>query len=365
MKAQQVEPDRDDPSNALGDVIAGAIDAMMPLLRMYVGPVAQIVEEREEDSDELRGRLLLLALHKFIVEAGNLPPPTASYEPHKGAFSLDSSGRAPALDLQHVLAALRALALWAAAGPAPAAAAPSAPADPARAPSLLAAPASTAAAPVMSARAMRMSAQASSYARGAAHASSYARGAATSPASQRPAPGAAASVRRGSSGCGCRGGSSYGSTYTAASMASRRAVPGARPRRAAGGCDPMPRCDCGGACGGHGCGCAAPPPAPAPEACTPWTPSCEARNRLRACLKDILCDLLRCVEEFICPGGVFATTPVSARREQLERCVADLLCKLLRCFREGLCPPPPQPELPCPGPDVLPCSYAVEDPRCR
>jgi hypothetical protein len=383
--------DPDDPSEILGEILEGFADFLMPFVRMYLGPAAVIIENGPPDPDRT-GKLMLLAVHKFTVEAGTLPAPCTPYEPHAGAFSVDENGRAPALPLPYVLAALRSLASWAAAGPATIAACPrpagepttsegpprgggqppafarfAAPASPtpaSPAPRSAAAPprAAYAAYAPVSARALRMSARASGYAAAApaaartAHASHAAHAAHASAGNGT----GTALVRRSAGGCGCRGaGARASSTISSASRPSARTVPSYASSSA-----PSSRhgCDCAGACGGRGCGCSAPATPPAPEACTPWSPSCEMRNRLRACLKDILCDLLRCIEEFICPGGSFGTTPLATRRAELVRCIADLLCRLLRCVREALCPPPPEPERPCPIPDALPCSYAVEDP---
>jgi hypothetical protein len=355
MSILSLQGEPEDPTAALEEVVDGFVDLALPFVRIYLGPAARIIEG-PQPTPETNGKVMLFALHKFMVEAGTLPPPTTSYEPHTGTFSVDPDGQAPALDLRHVLAALRVLAAWAAAGPTATASEGLDPATPGKQPPLpprglraapmsssaaaTASPPSTAYAPV-SARALRISARTSGYAL----------------ASAPSAPGTAALVRT-SGGCGCRG-SSTASTLSSASRSSAAARRG----RAADCRDPKPRCDCGGSCGGVGCGCPAPAAPPAPEACTPWSPSCEARNRLRACLKDILCELLRCIEEFLCPGGSFGTTPLATRRVQLVSCIAELLCKLLRCVREALCPPPPAPELPCPLPEVLPCSFAVEDPR--
>lgn len=298
------------------DPLADALDLAMPLILMYLGPIPI-----ESGGKEDHGRLALLALHKLIVEAGTLAPPSAAYEPHDGKFEVDPKGNAAALDLRHALAALRSFAAWAAAGPAPA---PAVPAD------LRSAASRVASSTPMTARALRMTARTTGYASAAA-----------APRARKPAGG----------GCGCSSGASKGG------------------------------CGCGGSCGGRDCGCAggiprAAPPAdlcvrpdsgqpPPPEKCTPWSLSCEARNRIRACLRDLACDLMKCVEDFLCAR---TGTTAAQRRTIFSQCITDLLCRTLACVREALCPPPRPPALPPGRPFedcsfTWPCSYAVEDLR--
>jgi hypothetical protein len=347
---------------SIGPLLEGIGALLVPFARIYLGPSAAIIEKNERDVSAGQRRLLLFAMHKLVVEAGTLPAPGAAYAPHDGAFVVDAEGRAPALDLRYVLAALRAFSAWADTGPTDPAATKI---DTANTSST-----ATAAAPISS-RTLRMSARTT----------------AASPSMRGPA---RTVVPTRTGGCGCRGGASsyaspYGSSFTTAATPATTRARRTRVRDAS--CvDPKPQCDCGGTCGGRGCGCAGqtsctdclprgasagdlcgctcgtctPPP---PEECTPWTPSCATRNRLRACLKDILCELLACVENFLCPGGVFGN-PSQQAYADFVKCLTDLLCKLLRCIREAICPPPKPPQISCPPPiDCLPCSYAVEDPR--
>ncbi len=334
----------------IAGMLAGIGQLVLPFARIYVGPAAKTIEHDQRDAARGERRLLMVAMHKLIVEAGTLPSPETAYAPHDGVFVLDEKGSAPALDLRYLLAALRALAAWASAGPAN---------DTVEANTKQAETTSKLEAEAQpSARALRSAARARGYASTAA---------------------ASATARRG--GCGCRGARTYSTTvsmsssYSTSASSSRRATP----RRRVDCEDPKPRCDCGGTCGGSGCGCAGTESCvdciprgahaddlcasactcpPQPEECTPWTPSCETRNRLRACLKDVLCELLACLEQYLCD----ATSDPVTRRAELERCLVDLLCKLLRCIREALCPPPKSLQLPSPPPvDCLPCSYAVEE----
>ena len=343
----------------IGEAFADAARVLVPLARMYLGPAVGLATRdgdatgSERDLAAAERRILLLALNKLVIEAGALPAPGTAYAPHTTAFTIDPETRmGTALDLGYVLAAMRGLASWAAAGPAPAAAAPAE----AAATGAHATAASSFAAPPASARDVRMAL----------------RGRAT----VEPATRAVPASRRGG-GCGCKGAVAVAPT---AARAPRRAArkPDCR--------DPRPHCDCGMSCGGRGCGCngrtsctdciprGAPPadrcscgtcPPKPPEACEPWTPSCETRNRLRACLKDILCELLLCFEQALCKGGQLDPAALRQWRQHLNKCFADLFCRLLRCLREAICPPPVEcpPALPPAPIDCLPCSYAVEDSR--
>jgi hypothetical protein len=323
------------------------------------------------DVAEAERRVLSLAFNKLVIEAGALPAPGTAYEPHTTAFSIDAAtGMGTALDLRFVLAALRGLTAWAGAGPmpAPATATAATAAAPAPATAMSTSAAMTWTAPA-SARDLRMAARVRGYTATAASA--------TALATPLAAPAMASVIARRPGGCGCRGGTAVSSS------------PSTRPRRPSRtpDCrDPKPHCDCGGTCGGRGCGCSGTASCtdciprgasagercgctcgtcvPPPESCTPWTPSCATRNRLRACLKDILCELLLCIEQALCKDGRLDPDAVKLWRVNLARCFADLFCRALRCIREALCPPPVAcpPALP-PVDDCIPCSYAVEDPR--
>lgn len=350
---------RDD--DAIATAIGSAARILVPMARMYLGPAVSIALRDEagastaHDLEAAERRILMLALNKLVIEAGAVPAPGTAYAPHTTVFTIDPQTRmGTALDLPFVVAAMRGLAAWAGAGPDHAtgdkvstANAANPEAEPSKASN-----------PPTTTRDLRMSARTRGYANAA------------SPTAASATP--AASSRR-AGGCGCRGGSTAIAPGVAAPRAPRRIT--RKPECQ----DPRPHCDCGLTCGGNGCGCSGktsctdciprgapagdacscgtctPPP---PEACTPWTPSCTTRNRLRACLKDILCDVLLCVEQALCSGGKLDA-------EALRKCFTDLFCRLLKCIREALCPPPAvrTPVLPPIPNDCLPCSYAVEDPR--
>jgi hypothetical protein len=376
----------DDPeAAALLDAFTDAARVLVPFATMYLGPaVAVILKDQDGSTRDPAARdrqILMLAFNKLVIEAGTLPAPATAYAPHSTAFVVDPQTRmGNALDLTYVLGALRGLTAWAAAGPAPAndanraAAAAEADRTATASAALTAAPAAA-----RSTRDLRMAARADGYARGTGGSRLAAR-----------------TRGSGGGGCGCRGGgtatatlASSTSSLSSASSASSVFATRTAARRAARkpDCrDPRPHCDCGMSCGGRGCGCngrtsctdciprgasagdrcacGTCPPRP-PEACDPWTPSCETRNRLRRCLKDILCDLLLCLETAVCRNGTLDAAALKQWRAHLVKCFADLFCRALRCLREALCPPPEvcePPALPA-ATDCLPCSYAVEDPR--
>jgi hypothetical protein len=360
---------------AIAEALSDAARVLVPMARMYLGPAVAVVLRDQPghttgDLGEVDRQILMLAFNKLVIEAGALPAPGKPYEPHTTTFSIDATTRmGNALDLGYVLAALRGLTAWAGAGPTTTAAA-----------ALTAASADTTATassmamnstwtPPASARDLRMAARARGYAPASAV---VVTGSATAVSPARTPVGR-------SGGCGCRAGTPVSSRPSTRRPVSRR------PSREPDCRDPKPRCDCGGTCGGRGCGCSGTasctdciprgvpanehctcgtcPPRP-PEACTPWTPSCETRNRLRVCLKDILCELLLCIEQALCKDGRLDPNALRQWRQHLIKCFADLFCRLLRCIREALCPPPVdcKPALP-PVNDCIPCSYAVEDPR--
>jgi hypothetical protein len=356
--------------NAVSDAVIDAARVLVPVARLYLGPAGAIAVPDDGKDPDADRKVLTLALTKVVIEAGALPAPGAAYAPHGTAFTIDKQTKmGNALDLGFVLGAMRGLAAWAAAGPMPAAAAPAA--------------AEAAAEDEVAARATSGGGGGASAGARAApvstrelHRSARARTYGSSPVAR------ASTARRG--GCGCRGGATSTISSSRSSLSpsvySKSAPRAAKPSRRPECKDPRPHCDCGMSCGGSGCGCngrtsctdcipRGRPAAeacgctcgtctPPPESCDPWTPSCATRNRLRACLKDILCELLLCVEQ-ACKGG-------KLDRAALRACFGDLFCRLLRCLREAICPPPAPcpPALEPPAPmDCLPCSYAVEDPR--
>jgi len=351
-----------DPDPTVEETLAAAARLVAPFARMYLGPsLAAIGDGQAQASD---ARVLQFAFSKLVLEAGTLPLPSTDYAPHATKFTIDERGYAPALDLPFVLGALRATAAWAAAPP--------------RAPATTAGAVSNAnnatSAPAMSARELRSAARVRSYAAVAPETPAMA-----------SAPSPRAPVRTG--GCGCRKGStsivraaaaSSSLSYVATSSAARRRAAVGAMKGTTPDCGQPSYCACGGTCGGTGCGCAGtssctdciPRGSSAgdlctcgcctpPEDCTPWTPSCATRNRLRDCVKTIICDLLECVETVVCAATLGAAAAREARAN-FSRCLLALICKLMRCLREAICPPPCTPnQLPVPN-DCIPCDFAVE-----
>lgn len=66
--------------------------------------------------------------------------------------------------------------------------------------------------------------------------------------------------------------------------------------------------------------------------------SCETKWRLRECFKQSLCDLLRCVGDELCDedGRI-----VQGKKPDLGKCLEGLVCSLVDCLPEAICPPPP------------------------
>ncbi|MEO8550346.1 MAG: hypothetical protein ABI678_10240 [Kofleriaceae bacterium] len=346
------------PDQSIEEILNAAAALVVPFARMYLGPSLGAIDREQKASD---GIILQYAFSKAVLEAGRLPTTSSPYEPHTQMFSIDERGYAPALDLPFVLGALRATSGWLAASPTRTLSTSSADTSNAPAP---------AGGPPMSARELRSAARVRSYAAVAPENTSMA----SAPVTASRAP-----VR--TSGCGCRGGSSaYGARPAAASVFTR-AVSSAASKRAAArnrtnDCG-QPTCGCG--CGtSTGCGCTGTSSCvdciprgasagdlcacggckPPSQDCTPWTPSCETRNRLRDCLKVLVCDLLECIEVVICAAQLGGEAARLARLN-FRRCLAALICKLMRCLREAICPPPCVPQLPVPN-DCVPCDFAVE-----
>lgn len=119
--------------------------------------------------------------------------------------------------------------------------------------------------------------------------------------------------------------------------------------RATGGCG------CGGRAAAPptgGCGCAACQAQPVTTTeCPPVvTISCETRQRLRDCIKQLVCDLIEYIETKLCANAQ-AGTPLA------------ILCNFLHCVRDAICPETAPTPLPCgPAMPCLPCGYAVEIP---
>lgn len=140
----------------------------------------------------------------------------------------------------------------------------------------------------------------------------------------------------GTGGCGCGGG--CGGTTT---NPPPQAVPCYDP--CAGGLVAVPPASevCGCSCAS----CQTQPPANCDDMCSI---SCETKLRLRDCIKQLICDLLKYIETHW-----IQATPDSP---------AAILQKFLHCLVDAICPPAPPPCLPPGSPlPCLPCSYAVEN----
>jgi hypothetical protein len=101
------------------------------------------------------------------------------------------------------------------------------------------------------------------------------------------------------------------------------------------------------------------PPSPEPARCdpNPWIPSCETQNALAACLKQVICDFLRCVNQTVCEDGKLNLRDDNLGRKLVD-CIGVAACGALACIPDALCPvPPAQP----PAVDDLPCNFAVEE----
>ena len=353
------------PDQSIEQILNAAAALLVPFARMYLGPSLGSIDREQKAGDAV---VLQYAFSKAVLEAGRLPPTSSAYEPHTQMFSIDERGYAPALDLPFVLGALRATSGWLAASPTRTLSASTGTSTGTTDPN--GAPSPAGAAP-MSARELRSAARVRSYAAVAPENTSMA-SAPSVTATRTP-------VRTG--GCGCRGASAYAARPAASTSAFTRVVSSAASKRAAAryrtsDCG-QPACNCG--CGtSTGCGCngssscvdciprgasagdlcscgGCKPPS---QDCTPWTPSCETRNRLRDCLKVLVCDLLECIEAVICAAQLGGEAARLARLN-FSRCLAALICKLMRCLREAICPPPCPPQLPVPN-DCVPCDFAVE-----
>ncbi len=331
-----------EPNNGLGDLVTlykqlSAISAMVfaPLARTYVGTLEQ---SELNTRDGASAAVVNLALRKLAFEAGEMlvanHPPT---EKPIAAFARDANGKLPDLSLSYVAAAALAYVQ--------------------SRDQKTAARAAAAAAPQVdvlgatSVRSLRTSARTSAYTTALRNASYVT---AVSPRVTSIAMPPAPVTVRATGGCGCGGKSSSSKSPTSV-----------------GGCG------CGGGCGGatvvtppsvpcydpcagglvaqppsETCGCSAcQAQPPATTDCPPVvTVSCETRQRLRDCVKQLVCDLIEYLETKLCASSQ-PGTPLA------------ILCNFLHCVREAICPDPVPVALP-PGPAMpcLPCGYAVELP---
>ena len=89
----------------------------------------------------------------------------------------------------------------------------------------------------------------------------------------------------------------------------------------------------------------------------PWIPSCETQNALAECLKQVICDFLRCVNRTVCEDGKLDLKGRDLGDKLIE-CVGVAACGALQCIPDALCPVVPAPP---PADDDLPCNFAVEE----
>jgi len=92
----------------------------------------------------------------------------------------------------------------------------------------------------------------------------------------------------------------------------------------------------------------------------------DVRERLRRCLIDAACELLRCLRGHLCrPNVSLSTLMVSSQgaASPLEECLQVALCRLLDCLPDALCPPEPTACEPVACSEPLACDYAVEAKR--
>jgi hypothetical protein len=92
--------------------------------------------------------------------------------------------------------------------------------------------------------------------------------------------------------------------------------------------------------------------------CGSWSISCETRERLMACLKQAICDFLRCMEGQICVNGQFNQKAFTL--SNLLDCLSPAACTLIHCIPDAICPPVSN--LPTLPETDLVCDFAVEEP---
>lgn len=281
------------------------ISAMLfaPVARTYVGGLVAEAGRRQEKplGDP---EVVNLALRKLVFEAGEIlmqtnPPtktPIARYE-------FDDKGGLPDYSLAQVAAAALAYVKYRDEQK------KAAQAEKATAPQV------QVLGPATSVRALRSAARVQAY---------------------QTSPAAAATTARMTGGCGCGGSTS---------------TPPAQPPPCydpcAGGLTAVPPAS--EACGCQCSSCQTQPSADCDDMCSI---SCETKLRLRDCIKQLICDLLRWIDL-----NLLSKVPDDPAN------LGSVLKHFLECVIDAICPTPSTPSLP-PGSSLpcLPCSYAVENP---
>ena len=90
--------------------------------------------------------------------------------------------------------------------------------------------------------------------------------------------------------------------------------------------------------------------------CTPL--SSETKPEPIDCYKQLVCNLLACLESALCVDGKFDWENVD--EQVLFDCLGAALCSALRCIPEVLCPPELQPTVLC-APRHCCDGFAVEE----
>lgn len=372
---------------AIGSAIALAskfgLKGLVLLSRGYLGPLAAKAERREEEaarreeeavrreeessgvdtihrvSEQPRttttktsvgglspGELAVigLAVTKLVYEAGEiaLHNPTLDSTGKQPMFVLDENGRAPAMSLAHIAAAMRLVRAYSAEK--------TEHAEAQKLAQMKAQPEVV----VTSAPRTRMYAARSAY-YGTSTRYSYAEPQrATAKITSTGKTGANMSSR----GCGTCGGSHPVSTPPSTPSSAPCGTGLGAPSRSSEGCG------CGGSCG---CKSGAKSTGEYQssrtydsEKCPTFAISCETKTALRDCAKDALCNFLRCLADTLCPDGRFDSDVFNDPTigKQLVDCVGQLACTFIHCVPEALCPPVRE-ALPAPI-DCVPCDYAVE-----
>jgi hypothetical protein len=78
----------------------------------------------------------------------------------------------------------------------------------------------------------------------------------------------------------------------------------------------------------------------------PFIPSCETKEALAQCLKQVVCDVLRCLGE-----AVKASAPPPSNAPTLKDCLRTAVVSFAECLPDAICGPvgalPPVTDLPC------------------
>jgi hypothetical protein len=82
----------------------------------------------------------------------------------------------------------------------------------------------------------------------------------------------------------------------------------------------------------------------------PFIPSCETQQALAQCLKQVVCDVLRCLAHAVTP-------PPPTGKNTLSNCLLTAVATFAECVPDALCGPRTTP----PTTAELPCDFAVEE----